>query len=187
MADPDVMAQAIADRIVEILSDCEDLDEVKAFVRGTAPVAGLPINLHPFCEVWVASEDTDTELTGNVAELSYRGALSLVVQMADRIQLTAGRQYTLASYDLIKRLAYAAIKELQSDEWHDLDGLTTVDEVVTAFYLTGAREYGIEPGSRKDNFNNTAVIPFVVETQRQGAQEVVAGGGGVGVGVDASE
>lgn len=164
--DPTIMAQAIADRLIEILSASRELDAVRAFVRGGTPVTGLAIDLHPFCEVWLASEDTDGELTGAIDELTYLGAVSFVLQMTDRIEPHADRLYHLASYDEIKRLAYLAIRELQDRRWHDLDGLTTQDEVVTAFYLAGAREYGIEPSSRRDNFNQTAVIPFVVEANR---------------------
>lgn len=172
-----IMALAIVDRIREILDAHRPLDEVQAFVRGGAPTGGLPAHLYPFCELFLAGEEDVEEYTGNLTRVIYRGAITFVAQQTDQVlqEREGERFYETPSYELISRLVHEAVRELRRCENKDLQELSAgyagLAEEVVDFSLDGPREYGIEPGTRTNNFEQFAVIPFTVETIRQEALE----------------
>lgn len=173
----EIMALAIVDQIREILAAHRPLDEIKAFVRGGAPVGSLPLHLYPFVEIFLASEEDISEYTGCLTRVLYRGAITLVAQQTDQVvqERQGDRFYETPSYELISRLGHEVMRELRREENRDLQELSAtydaLSETVVDFSLDGPREYGIEPGQRRNNFEQFAVIPFMVETHRQEALE----------------
>lgn len=175
--DDSIMALAIVDRIREILSEHRPLDPIRAFIRGGAPVGGLPSHLYPFTELFLSSEEDVEEYTGRVTRVLYRGVITLVAQQTDQVQQErqGDRFYETPSYSMITTLTHEMVRVLRRQENLDLQELSAMYaglyEWVVDFSLDGPREYGIEPGQRKDNFEQFAVVPFMVETHRQEALE----------------
>jgi hypothetical protein len=172
-----IMALAIVDQIREILAAHRPLDEVKAFVRGGAPVGGMPLDRYPFCEIFLASEEDVEEYTGRLTRVLYRGAITVVARQNDQVQQErqGDRFYETTSYVLVSTFVHEIVRELRREENLDLQELSTtydnLTETVVDFALDGPREYGIEPAERRNNFEQFAVIPFTAETHRQEALE----------------
>ena len=172
--DPSIMPQAVADRIRAILSAEKALDPIKAFVRGGAPPAGgFSLELYPFMEVFVFTEEQVSQLTGRIHQMNYEGILTITLQHDDQVEQEkqGDRFYAVPSYDQIKLLAHETVRILNRQKNSNLQGLATqyggLSEVVTDFELSGLVEYGLDFRERTNNFDNFAVIPFVVMTNRQ--------------------
>lgn len=165
------MKRAIADKLIEILCGVDDLDQIKAFVRGV-PYPPPRAHLWPFSEV-VVVEDTDGGYaSGNTYYRTYTGFIQFNVMLAD-FQEVRDRVMPVPSYDLVEDLMDAAMAELRKVTGGDmpvayyrtLEDLASGNEVVSKFEVGSPRSYGIErKDERRDNFSNYGVTPFSVET-----------------------
>jgi hypothetical protein len=167
-----LMKRAIADKLIAVMKAEPNLNGVKLFVRGPAPTSPS-LEMYPFAEVIVASEEDESEMTGRTFDNVYTGLITFSAQLAsaglgDWIQPVADRVLTIPSYDQIEELIEAAKLKLRQPAYADLEALTVTDgaasEVVKAFALGGPREFGLDKDERTNTFENFGVIPFSVET-----------------------
>lgn len=173
MSDP-FIKRAMADYIQAALAGRAELDAIKLFIRGPAPMA-ISSDLHPYVEIFIATESPVEDLTGGVTIREYAGLISLSVQLtaqatADWLTPITDRYLAQPSYDLVEELISHIMRELQKGEHHDMGGLTVTNadgsqETVTSFELADAVTYGIE--DRTNNYDNFGSVPFKVETQRR--------------------
>jgi len=167
-----IMSQAIADYIINALGNTPGpLDEVKLFVRGVFPPAMMRQDHYPLVEVLVAEELEGPEGTGSYYDQTYTGVIAVSITLAregtDQIVMIGERVAHVPSYDWAKSLAHAVVFELQKHEHRDMGSLVVVDEVVIQFTVSGPRILGIDRELRTNNWDNFALIPFEVETERR--------------------
>lgn len=165
------MKREIADKLIAIMADVDDLDQIKAFVRGV-PYPPPRAHLWPFAEVVVTEDEDAGYASGNTYFRTYKGFIQFNVMLAD-FQELRDRVLAVPSYDLVEDLVDAAVTEFRKvasssvpvPYWRTLEDLAAGDEVVKKFDVTSPRQYGIErKDERRDNFNNYGVVPFTVET-----------------------
>jgi hypothetical protein len=169
-----IMSQAIADYIIEVLgSTTGPLDEVKLFVRGAFPSGMVRQDHYPMIEVFVGTELEGPEGTGGHYEQTYVGVIAVSITLAhgvsggDQIVKIGERVAHVPSYDLAKSLVHAIEFELQKHIHRDMSSLGVVDEVVIRFTVSAPRELGMDRELRSNNWDNFALIPFEVETERR--------------------
>jgi len=172
MATTLLMKRAIADKLIALMKAEPNLNGVNLFVRGPAPMPP-PLNLYPFSEVIIASEDDEDEMTGRTFGNQYSGIITFSAQLAsagsgDWLEPIVDRVLTLPSYDQIEELVEAAKLKLRQLAYGDLEGLAVTDgaasEVVQSFSLGEPRTFGLDKDERTNTFENFGVIPFSVQT-----------------------
>jgi len=164
--------RAIADYIIETLGGANGLDGIRVFIRGALPSGMIPQDKYPFCEVIVAEEVEEEEMTGNYYQQAYTGIITvtiLLTQLAggDWLEIIGERCARVPSYDLVEEYVYAMMAELQKSDHKSLGNLTMNDEAVTHFSIVGPRVYGLDQGARANSWENFGSIPFEVRTQRR--------------------
>lgn len=168
----DFIKREIADYIIAALCACRNLDAVKLYIRGGAPM-DVPQHLYPFAEVIIDEEAVDEELTGGTYGQTYTGLITFSVEMAhlangDWLEITGDRRATLPSYDAVEELVHYAREELQKAEHRAMGDLTIHQEKVNRFSLTSPIVYAIGQSARTNNWVNSGSISFEVETERVG-------------------
>jgi hypothetical protein len=146
-----------------ILAEAEPLSQLKVVVRGVA--YKLPSSLYPFAQVFITGEVTESELSGNLKERVYSGAVTVHVSQADLLSV-ASRSADVGSYTLVQSLVDALVELLSRPTNANLGGLTFADGSVTQFVVGESEiEYGIaESESRQNNYENFGAVPFVART-----------------------
>lgn len=167
-----IMSQAIADYIIEVLGNTQGpLDAIKIFVRGALGPGQIPQDHYPFCEVFVGEEIEGPEGTGVYYGQVYPGQLVFFITLAnetsaDQLVKIGERIVHVPSYDIAKEFVHAAVFELQKGEHRDMGNLRIGDEAVVQFTVSGPRILGIDRDLRSNNWDNFAIVPFEVRTDR---------------------
>lgn len=173
MTNGQIMSLVIADYVIETLADTPGpLDAIKIFIRGTLPAPMVRQDLYPFVEVLVTQELEGPEMTGVYYGQTYQGIIAFSITLAqepgaDQLVKIGERVAHIPSYDLAHEMVHAAEFELQKEEHRDMGSLSVIDEVVIQFTVSGPRILGLDRELRSNNWDNFALIPFEVETDRR--------------------
>lgn len=173
MTESTFVTKAIADYIIAAMVACEDLDDIKLFVRGVAPVS-VPVNLYPYSEVTVLEEARPPRTVRSEKDQTYRGQITFYTSIAatsggDMLQPVTDRVATLPNYDKVAEFVHYTRIEFDLETHANMGGLTVGGEQVTLFMLVapfkyGMGPYGMGPNEVSNNYENFASLPFQVET-----------------------
>jgi hypothetical protein len=155
--------------IVGRLASLSTLTDIKTFICGAVTEAEVPMDLTPYCEIFIESED---EQKGMLArdESSYTGKLRFVVNLAqlpgsDFVQEAAGRVVVLDSHAQTAYYVTHCRDELRRCVNSDFADLTVDTEYVCEFKLRQVR-YGLGFDQRRSSWYNVGEIDFFIRTQR---------------------
>lgn len=155
--------------LVERLAALDTLTDIKAFILGAVTEAEVPMDLTPYCEIFIESED---EQRGMLArdESVYMGKLRFVLNLAQEIGTdlvfgAAGRVVTLESHARVGYYVKNARDELRRCVNSDFDGLTVDGEYICEFKLRQVR-YGLGFDQRSNTWMNVGEIDFFIRSQR---------------------
>lgn len=189
--------QAISDAIRAALLGNTQLSAVKVFFRGPAVIKAQQ-DLYPLCEIILAQETGDNDLTGGTYQRTYGGVINYSTlanqaSAADWADVTA-REANTDSYDDVAALVTDTLIELQRETWRDLNALTNTQTATVLNYgtlldvtgesllLTGSGGYygylanqDITPSTV-----SIKVSPYIYQDDGAGNLADVSDGGGAG-------
>lgn len=155
----------LADRLAAL----DTLTDLKAFILGAVTEAEVPLDLTPYVEIFIESEE---EQRGMLArdESGYLGKLRFVLNFAreigtDLIFSGGGRIVTLDSHARVGYYVKHARDELRRCVNTDFDGLTVDGEYICEFKLRQVR-YGLGFDQRSNTWVNVGEIDFIIRSQR---------------------
>jgi hypothetical protein len=168
MTESTFVVKAIANYLIEAMKDCANLDGIKMFVRGVAPMT-VPVHLYPYSEVIVLEEARPPRDWKSEIGQTYKGQITFYTSTTatsggDMLEPVVARVKSLPNYDRVGELVYYARQEFDRETHANMGGLTCGGEQVTLFSLVPTFKYGMGPNEANNNYENFAALPFQVET-----------------------
>lgn len=152
------IADEIMTRMIALMKSDSNFTGL-SYIKGEYPM--VTHDRFPLCEIFIASEDTPQQLTGNYVDRAITGSIKFTARQADKLTWTADVA-TVPSYQTTRNLASDFIAFARKEANRTLNNLTLGNDGLVLSFSVSSPQYGYAIDERTNTFENISAINFEI-------------------------